>query len=151
MVRFNTPIIGALGLVAALGLGACSADDAANDALKNAGVDANVATGGDLPEGFPDDVPTPGLDLESGVAAIGTYTLRYTSKDPAKDTAAYRDALAAAGFTVTDLVDNLADPASGGNIAFTASNASWTVAASAFSPDAPGGGNYMGIVVTPAA
>jgi hypothetical protein len=147
--RFNTPIIGVLGLVAVFGLGACSADDAANDALKNAGVDANVATDGDLPAGFPADVTTPDLSLESGAAAVGTYTLRYTSDDPAAQTAAYRDALAGAGFTVTDLVDHLADPASG-NIAFTASNTSWNVAVSAFSPEAPGGGNYMGVVVTPA-
>ena len=150
MNTISKTIVSAFGLVALLGVSACSADDAANDALKDAGVEANVNTEGGLPDGFPEAVTTPDLDLETGIAAVGTFTLRYTTDDPAADTAAYRDALAADGFTVTELVDHLADPATGGNIAFTATSAEFSVVVSAFSPDAPGGGNYMGVVVTPA-
>ncbi|MEO6125601.1 MAG: hypothetical protein ABIR32_18025 [Ilumatobacteraceae bacterium] len=148
--RFSKFIIGAVGVTTLLGLSACNSDKAANDALKDAGVEANVNTGGGLPAGFPKEVVTPDLKLETGIAAVGTFTLRYTSPNPAADTAAYRDALTAAGFTVSELVDHLADPAAGGNVAFTASSAAYTVVVSAFSKDAPGGGNYMGVVVTPA-
>lgn len=146
--RFKKIIIGALSVATLLGVSACNSDDVANDALKDAGVDANINTGGGLPDGFPSAVVTPDLKLESGVAAVGTYTLRYTSDDAAVDTAAYRDALTAAGFTATESVDHLADPAAGGNVTFTATSAEWSIIVSAFSPDAPGGGNYMGVVVT---
>jgi len=148
--RFHTIVVGALSIATLLGVSACNSDDAANDALEDAGVDANVNTGGGLPDGFPEAVVTPDLKLETGIAAVGTFTLRYTTEDPAADTAAYRDALTAAGFTATELIDNLADPATGGNIAFTATSAEYSVVVSAFSPDAPGGGNYMGVAVAPA-
>ncbi len=148
MNKFQS-IIGAFGIVAALGFSACSGDDAANDALKNAGVDGDISTGGDLPRDFPADVATPDLNLEQGIALQGQFTLRYTTKAAAADVATYRAALAEKGFTVTNDFDNLADPAAGANVGFVATSAEWSVTVSAFGPDAPGGGNYLAVVVTP--
>jgi hypothetical protein len=142
-------LVSALGLAAALLVGgvACSAEDATNAALENAGVDANVSTGGDLPDGFPSDVATPDLELETGAAVEGTYTLRYTSDDATADIAAYRTALADAGFTPGE--DFTFDKASGDHTGFTAASPEFNVMAAAYGPDAPGGGNYMAVVVTP--
>ena len=142
-------LIGALGLTFALAIGgaACSAEDQTNAALEKAGVDANVSTGGDLPDGFPEAVATPDLELESGAAVAGTYTLRYTSSDPAGDVAAYRSALEDAGFTPGEDFTN--DKAAGDFQGFTAADETYTVMASAYGPDAPGGGDYMAVVVTP--
>lgn len=143
-------IIGACGVVALLGLAACSADDVANDALKDAGVNGDISTGGDLPNDFPADVVTPDLPLETGLGLQGTFTLRYTTNDAAADVAAYRSALAEDGFTITGDFDNLADSATGGNVGFTATSADWNVTVSAFGPDALGGGNYLAVIVAPA-
>lgn len=142
-------LIGALGLTFALAIGgaACSTEDQTNAALEKAGVDANVSTGGELPDGFPETVATPDLELESGAAVAGTYTLRYTSSDPAAEIAAYRSALEAAEFTPGGDFTN--DAAAGDYQGFTAANADYTVLASAYGPDAPGGGNYLAVVVTP--
>lgn len=147
----RSPLLAALGLTAALVLGgtACGSDDQANAILKSAGVDANVSTGGDLPDGFPGEVPTPDLDLETGAAAVGTFTLRYTSKDAHADAAAYQKALEAKGFTISNPFDF--DEASGDYVGFTADGSGQQVIASAYGPKAPGGGNYMAVVVTPAA
>ena len=147
MNKFKT-FIKAFGVVALLGFAACSKDDAANDALKDAGLDGNISTGGDLPADFPKaDVPTPDLKLETGIGLQGTYTLRYKAKDAAADVAAYRAELVAAGYTVTSDFDNLADPAAGANVGFVATGPKFGVSVSAFGPDAPGGGNYMAVVV----
>ena len=149
MKKFKS-IIGAISLVALLGMAACSSsDDAANDALKDAGVSGDIDTGGDLPKDFPSDVAVPELGLETGVGLEGTFTLRYTSEDPAADVAAYRSALEAGGFTIANDFDNLADPATGGNVGFIGTSSAWTVTVSAFGPDAPGGGDYMAVVVAP--
>ena len=68
--------------------------------------------------------------------------------DAAAATTAYKTALAGAGFTIETEFDNLATD--GGNIGFVASNGTWTVTASAFGPG-PVDGDYMGVVVQPAA
>jgi hypothetical protein len=107
-----------------------SAKDKADAALKQAGVA---------------DVPTPAIPLETAVAAAGTFTLRYTTKDPKADMAAYRAALVAAGFKINSEADNLTGPSK--NINLMATKGTVTVIAAAFGPDAPGGGNYMGVVV----
>jgi hypothetical protein len=120
-----------------------SAKDKADAALKQAGVE--VPTSGKLPASFPADVPTPAISLETAVAAAGTFTLRYTTKDPKGDMAAYRAALVAAGFKINSEADNLTGPSK--NINLMATKGTVTVIAAAFGPDAPGGGNYMGVVV----
>jgi hypothetical protein len=141
-------LIGALGLSAALLFGAvaCSNDSVANAALDKAGVEGDLSTEGSLPDGFPESVPAPDLELETGVALEGTFTLRYTSDDQA-DAAAYRTALEDAGFTSGQ--DFTFDKASGDYSGFTATSDEFTVLASAYGPDAPGGGNYLAVVVTP--
>ena len=141
-------LLGALGLSAALLLGAtaCSNDSVTNAALEKAGVDGDIATQGSLPDGFPESVPTPDLELETGVALEGIHTLRYTSDDVA-DAAAYRTTLEDAGFTSGQ--DFTFDKASGDYSGFTATNTEFTVLVSAYGPDAPGGGDYLAVVVTP--
>ena len=145
-------LLGAFGLTAMLFVGAaCSAEDQANDALKDAGVDGNITLDGGVPEDFPsDEVALPDLKLETGVGLSGTFTLRYTTKDAKADVATYRAALAEDGATVAADFDNLADVAAGGNVGFTATKGTWAINVSAFGPDVPGGGNYLAVVVTPA-
>lgn len=141
-------LIGALGLSAALLLGAtaCSNDSVANAALEKAGVDGDLSTKGSLPDGFPESIPTPDLPLETGVALEGIFTLRYTSDDVA-DAAAYRTVLEDAGLTTGQ--DFSFDKASGDYSGFTASNDEYNVVVSAYGPDAPGGGDYLAVVATP--
>ncbi len=148
MNTFKSMVI-AFGVVATMGISACNQDDAANDALKQAGVNGNVNTEGGLPDGFPADLATPDLKLESGIGVEGTYTLRYTSMAAAEDVTAYRGALGEDGFTSTEIVDNSGQPSAGGNVTFTSANDDWSVVVAAFGPDAPGGGNYLAVVVTP--
>jgi hypothetical protein len=141
-------IVGALGLATALLVGSGCASDVANNALKNAGVSVN----GNVPADFPKaDVPLPTGKLETAVGAVGSFTFRYTSTDPKGDVASYKSALTAKGFTITGEADNLGNATACGNIAFLATSAKYSVAVSAFDASAPGGGNYMGVVVTPAA
>ena len=142
-MKKSRSLLGAFGLAAMLFVGAaCSDDDAANDALKDAGVDANINTGGGLPSGFPEaDVPTPELKLETGVTAAGTYTLRYTATDAKANSDAYKTKLTEAGYTISGEADFLAQP--NGNIAFTATKDKYTVSVSSFNtPD-----KYMAVVV----
>lgn len=127
---------------------ACSAEDQVNDALKDSGVNGNVSLDGQLPAGFPKDVPTPDLKLETGIALEGINTLRYTAKDAEGDVADYKGAITEAGFTITSDFNNLAESASG-NVGFVAENDTWRVDVSAFGPNAPGGGNYLAVVVSP--
>jgi len=142
-------LVSALGLAAALLVGgaACSADDVTNAALEDAGVEGSVSTSGDLPDDFPSEVATPDLPLETGAGVEGIFTLRYTSDDPTGDFAAYRSALEDAGFTADE--DFTFDKASGDHTGFTATSAEYSVLASAYGPDAPGGGNYLAVVVSP--
>jgi hypothetical protein len=148
-MRTTRSLISALGLTTALLIGgaACSAEDVTNSAMEDAGIDGNISTGGDLPDGFPTEVATPELDLETGAAVEGIFTLRYSSDDSAADAAAYRTALEDAGFTPGE--DFTFDEASGDYSGFTATSAEYSVLASAYGPDAPGGGNYLAVVVTP--
>ena len=142
-------LIGTVALTAGLLLGgvACSSQDAANAALDKAGVEADISTDGHIPDGFPEEIPTPDLKLENGAAVEGIYTLRYTSDDPAADVAAYRQAVEATELIMGE--DFTFDKASGDYQGFMASNEKYTLMASAYGPDAPGGGNYMAVVVTP--
>ncbi len=146
-------LLGAFGLTAMLFVGAaCSAEDQANDALKDAGVDGNITLDGGVPKDFPsDEVALPDLKLETGVGLSGTFTLRYTTKDAKADVATYRAALAEDGAIITADFDNLTETAPGGNVGFTATKGTWAIDVSAFGPDAPGGGNYLAVVVSPAA
>lgn len=138
------PLVSALALVTLASSCGGGAKAQADKALKDAGVE--VPESGKLPSGFPTDVPTPDLKLENGVGAAGNFTLRYTSSDAKGDITKYRDKLVAAGFTVANESDDLAG--TGKNAVVMATKGTMTVAASAFAPDAPGGGNYMGVVVT---
>lgn len=123
---------------------ACSSDDVANKALKDAGVkDVNINTGG-LPANFPKDVPTPALKLETGVQAGKQFILRLTSPDAVADLAAYKKVLTDAGFTISREADN---SASAGNVSFVATGKGYSVTASAFTDQAQDGGKYMGVVV----
>lgn len=151
-MSFTRTRMASVALVALLAVGAsCSTEDQVNDALKDSGIEGNVTLEGDLPADFPkDEVPTPDLALETGIGLQGNFTLRYTSKDAVGDVAAYRSAVAEDGFNVTSDFDNSADPSGGGNVGFIASNDDWAINVSAFGPDAPGGGNYMAVVVMPA-
>lgn len=123
-----------------------AAKSKADDALKKAGVE--VAGKGKLPTDFPKDVPTPALPLETAVGAPGTFTLRYTSADAKNDAGAYQKVLEKAGYMLTGEVDGL----DGGshNFTVTAKKGSIHIEASAFSAAAPGGGNYLAVIVTPA-
>lgn len=144
ITRMIARSVAALALLG--GVAACSADDAANKALKDAGV--NVNTQGGLPKGFPTDVPTPDLKIETGVAVAKGFTLRLTSPSAVADVAAYKDTLSKAGFTMSDEFDNSAKD--GHNVGFTATGKGFRVIAVAFTPEAPGGGKYMGVQVDPA-
>ena len=145
-------LLGAFGLTAMLFVGAaCSAEDQANDALKDAGVDGNITLDGGIPKDFPsDEVALPDLKLQTGVGLSGSFTLKYTTKDAKADVATYRAALAEDGATVTADFDHLDDPATGGNVGFTATKGTWRIDVSAFGPDAPGGGDYLAVIVMPA-
>jgi hypothetical protein len=121
-----------------------SAKDKADAALKQAGVE--VPASGKLPADFPADVPTPAIPLETAVKAGGAFTLRYTSKDPKANMDAYHAQLVASGYTITSKADALTLASK--NTVVMATKGTITVTAVAFAPDAPGGGNYMGVVVT---
>jgi hypothetical protein len=137
-------IVSAAALMTLAGACGATAKSKADAALKDAGVEVPAA--GKLPANFPAEVPTPSLKLETGIEAAGTFTLRYTSADPKADMAAYRSALVAGGYTISSDVDDLSGPSK--NVVVMAVKGTSTVLASAFAPDAPGGGNYMGVVVT---
>ncbi|CAN5405118.1 hypothetical protein BH10ACT3_BH10ACT3_09000 [soil metagenome] len=128
-MKNSRTLIGTFGLAVTLLIGgvACSSQDQANAALEKAGVDANVSTDGDLPSGFPEEVGTPDLPLENGAAVAGTYTLRYTSDDPAADAAAYKEVLQGNEFTMGE--DFSFDKASGDYQGFMASNEKYSVIA----------------------
>ena len=123
-----------------------AAKSKADDVMKTAGVE--VAGKGKLPTDFPNDVPTPALPLETAVGAVGTFTLRYTSTEAKKDAVAYQKVLEKAGYMLTGEVDAL----DGGshNFTVTARKGTTHIEASAFTAAAPGGGNYLAVVVTPA-
>lgn len=123
-----------------------TAKSKADDTLKTAGVE--VAGKGKLPADFPKDVPTPVLPLETAVGALGTFTLRYTSTDAKKDAVAYQKVMEKAGYMLTGEVDSL----DGGshNFTVTAKKGSTHIEASAFTTAAPGGGNYLAVIVGPA-
>ncbi len=123
-----------------------AAKSKADDALKKAGVE--VAGKGKMPTDFPKDVPTPALPLETAVGALGTFTLRYTSIDAKNDAVAYQKVMEKAGYMLTGEVDGL----EGGshNYTVTALKGSVHIEASAFTTEAPGGGKYLAVIVTPA-
>lgn len=125
---------------------ACSADDAANKALKDAGV--NVNTQGGLPNGFPSAVPAPDLKIETGIGVGTGFTLRLTSPNAVSDVAAYKAKLTAAGFTVSNEFDNTAG--AGHNVGFDATGKGFRVVVVAFPQDTPVDGGYMGMQVDPA-
>lgn len=124
---------------------ACSSDDAANKALKDAGV--NVNTQGGLPAGFPSAVPAPDLKIETGLSVGTGFTLRLTSTDAVADIAAYKDKLTKAGFTFSNEFDNSADAAH--NVGFDATGKGFKVIAVAFPKNTPVDGGYMGVQVDP--
>lgn len=144
-------LIATIGLTAALIVGgaACSSDDQVNAALKSAGVDAEVTTDGELPSGFPEGVPTPDLELENGAGAAGEFVLRYATTDYVADQAAYQQVLEEQGFTIGESFDF--DETQGSYSGFTATGLGHQVVASAYGAEAPGGGNYMAVVVSKAA
>ena len=128
-------------LIVALASGCGNAAKTKADAvLKKSGVE--VAGKGKLPADFPTDLPTPALPLETAVGAVGTFTLRYTSSDAKKDAAAYQVVMEKAGYMLTGEVEG-AD-----NFTVTAKKGTSHIAASAFLPTAPGGGNYLAVVFT---
>ncbi len=135
-------LISAMALVALAGCGG-SATSKADDALKTAGVEVAKAT---LPADFPKDLPTPALPLETAVKAADTYTMRYTSRAAKADAAAYQKVMEKAGYMLTGEVDGL----DGGshNFTVTAKKGASHITASAFNSAAPGGGNYLAVVVT---
>jgi hypothetical protein len=142
--------ISALAVSAAvlIGVGCTSPEDQVNKALKNSGVELD-GLGKSVPASLPkDEVALPKLQLETAIGTAGQYVFRYTSPDPAGDVAGYQAALQATGFTITGTFDNLADPASGGNVGFTATGPRWSVTVSAFAKGAVDG-LYMGVVVAP--
>jgi hypothetical protein len=138
-------IISAAALMTLAGACGAGAKDKADAALKDAGIE--VPDAGKLPANLPEGTPTPTLKLETGIEAAGTFTLRYTSTDAKADMAAYRTALVAAGYTISNDADGLSGASK--NVVLMATKGASTILASAFAPDAPGGGNYMGVVVTP--
>jgi len=149
IMTLTRSLIASFGLTAALLVGGagCAKDSATNAALKSAGVDADVATDGGLPDGFPEAVATPDLDLETGAGIAGVFTLRYTSKDSATDVGEYRATLKEKGFAIDE--EFTFDKTQGDYVGFMASSPEFTVMASAYGEAAPGGGNYMAVVVTP--
>src|SRR5690349_5378053 len=84
-------LLGAFGVAALLVLGtACSAEDQANQALKDANIDGDISLDGGIPKDFPsDEIATPDLSLQTGIGLQGTYTLKYTTKDAKADVATY--------------------------------------------------------------
>jgi hypothetical protein len=141
-ITFPRAMILAVALVPLTGCGA-AAKSKADAELKKFGVE--VAKGS-LPADFPKDLPTPALPLETAVSAAGTYTMRYTSKDAKADAAAYQKVMEKAGYMLTGEVDGL----EGGshNFTVTAKKGTSHITASAFNAAAPGGGNYLAVVVT---
>lgn len=135
-------LISAFALVALAGCGG-AATSKANAELKKAGVEVAKGT---LPADFPKDLPTPALPLETAVKAAGTYTMRYTSKDAKADATAYEKVLDKAGYMLTGEVDGLGGGSD--NFTVTAKKGTSHITASAFGAAAPGGGNYMAVVVT---
>ena len=135
-------LIAAIGLAATVLLSSACVEDTVNKALKNSGVSID----GSLPSGFPKELPTPTLHLETGVAAGSEFTLRYTSSDAAADTAAYAAALKSAGYTISSNTNNLGDGTARGNVTFEAKGR-YDVIVSTFHDPAYAGGNYMAVVV----
>ncbi len=134
--------VGLLALASVVGA-SCSADDAANKALKDAGV--NVNTKGGLPAGFPTEVPVPDLKIQTGLADPTGFNLRLTAPDAVADVTAYKATLKAAGFTISDEFDNT--KGAGHNIGFTATGKGFKVIAVGFPKDTPVDANYLAVHV----
>ena len=72
--------------------------------------------------------------------------MRTCEEMPAAVVESYRAGMENAGFTIESDFDNLGG--AGDNVGFVASNAEWSVTASAFG-DQPADGLYLAIAVTP--
>jgi hypothetical protein len=127
-------------------LAGCSSDDiaesVANDALEDTG--ASIELGGDLPAGFPAEVPVPDGELTFSSDTGGTFTLKIASDDPRADFETYTAQLESAGYAVSDtVVDTLAEP--GGNLGVSAEGNGYLIAVGGYeNPE-----TYLGVVVTP--